>query len=116
MSEDSKFLLKFILWWLGIGAFGAIVGCAVTDFGRKPIFRSKQYIYRQLTQCIRDQTELYNDLCAEGPRCDSFDNAFCSDKRAEGRGSASLLIENHYEGVQCAAVNIKECLEEAMHR
>ncbi len=58
-----------------------------------------------------DNVELYNDLCAEARPCQDYESEYCTDKAADARGSASLLIDMHYEGVACASENILMILD-----
>lgn len=63
---------------------------------------------------MNSTTRYYGDLCAEARQCDEYDkdpNGYCTDKAADKRGSDTLLIENHWEGVKCAADFIRRCLD-----
>lgn len=87
-------------------------------FGYNLAPQIKDEAYEEIMNEIEDQTDLYNDICAGARLCDLYYNPeniesseFCTDKQADVRDSSSLLIEAHYEGVQCAADNIKATVQ-----
>ena len=65
----------------------------------------------KVEKCIQEQIDHYGDLCAESRQCDEPGSQYCTDEAANLRGSDSLLIEAHAEGVQCAVESIQMCIE-----
>jgi hypothetical protein len=71
------------------------------------------YVER-IDKCVADQVEYYNDICAEARPCQGLldDGEYCTNRAAMRRGSSSLLIDMHYEGVVCGAEAVGACAHE----
>lgn len=62
-------------------------------------------------ECIQSTIDYYNDTCSGPRRCDRYgDSPDCTDEAADKRGSATLLIDAHFEGVACAATMLAICV------
>ena len=72
----------------------------------------KDEAYQELLYEADMITELYNDTCSGSRKCDDYEeNGYCTDKAADARGSDSLLIEAHYDGVECGSRMMKSALD-----
>lgn len=113
----NKIVLFLVYWSIPASLIG--IGCAmkaynkVTQVPAAHLPSDKEISPEEARECIDKQVELYNDLCAEGRECQGGpeeEGEYCTDEAADKRGSATLLIENHFLGVECAADAIRRCL------
>lgn len=72
----------------------------------------KDEAYQELLYEADMITEIYNDTCSGSRKCDDYEeNGYCTDKAADTRGSDSLLIEAHFDGVDCGSRMMKSAVE-----
>lgn len=64
----------------------------------------------EVRECIQSTIDDYNDTCSGPRRCDHYGEPDCTDEAADKRGSATLLIDAHFEGVACAATMLAICV------
>lgn len=64
----------------------------------------------EVRECIQSTIDYYNDTCSGPRRCDHYGEPDCTDEAADKRGSATLLIDAHFEGVACAATMLAICV------
>lgn len=96
--------------------FGSYFSTHVPEDYREKISQER---YERIIEYVDGQTDLYGDLCAEARGCQFYydpndpdkENESCTDEEADKRGSASLLIEAHYEGVKCSSESIRWMIE-----
>ncbi len=90
----------------------AIIFTSGLLFGYSLAPQIKDEAFRGLLEEADMITELYNDTCSGSRKCDDYEeNGYCTDKAADARGSDSLLIEAHYDGVECGSRMMKSALD-----
>ena len=101
----------------------AIFFSAGVIFGYGVSPQIKDEAYNEIIEYVEMQTDIYGDLCAESRTCQQYydpeneeTSEYCTDEAAVKRDSGTLLIEAHYEGVQCASESIKSVVEDLKER
>lgn len=107
----------FLVYW-AVPLTLIAIGCATKVRGVAPsgyVYEKEEAITPAMVEeCTSKQVELYNDLCAEARECqggeEEIGSEYCTDKAADLEGFGSLLIRNHFQGVECATEAIRSCL------